>query len=304
MFGSPPNTPTDPRFIKLFCQAIEKLGKRFDADPVFDSIDISLPGAWGEGYDLDLYRKEDILKIFDTYIDSFPHTQLIAQFLLPEYLYYTKEKAAIGWRADGLGDPYHTQEMYPHYIEKIADFWKTSPVSFEAYWWMGEWKRKGWDIDEIIEKTLEWHISSFNPKSIPIPYEWKDKVDYWLSRMGYHFAVDSFSYPEEAVGGDDIQLVLCVDNIGVAPCYRRIPLSVSLKGAEEYVFETDVDIRNWMPGKHTATMNITLPENIPSGHYDIRISLYNDVAKTVYLATDAACDGRWYTLGEIHIPQA
>ncbi len=293
-------SPTDPRFIKLFCEAVKKLGERFDSNPYFDAIDISLPGAWGEGHDLELYRKEEIIKIFDTYIEAFKNTQLIGQCHRPDFLYYVKSKASIGWRGDGLGEPNHT-ERYPSNIAQIAEFWKTAPVSFESYWWLGEWKRKGWDIDEIIERTLEWHISSFNPKSTPIPYEWKEKIEYWLSKMGYHFSVDNFSYPENATAGDEIQMVIKIDNIGVAPCYHRIPLSIKLQGEDEYTFETDIDIRKWMPGKHTETMNIKLPEKITAGDYDIKISIYNDVAKTVYLATNALCDGRWYTLGKIKL---
>jgi len=38
-------------------------------------------------------------------------------------------------------------------------------------------------IDDIIEKTLAWHISTFNTKSIPIQYELQEKMEYWLSRM-------------------------------------------------------------------------------------------------------------------------
>ena len=65
-------------------------------------------------------------------------------------------------------------------MEKVEDLWKTAPVSYEAYWWPCEWKRQGWDFDSIISQTLKWHISSFNPKSLPFPNEWKEKVIAWL----------------------------------------------------------------------------------------------------------------------------
>lgn len=295
------DSPTDPLFIKLFCKAIKKIGERFDNNPVFDAIDVSIPGAWGEGHNLHLYSEEDIYSIFDTYIESFKHTQLMAQCQSSNVLLYIRKRANIGWRADGLGDQYHLEKTYPRNIAKISDYWKTAPVSFESYWWMTEWQRQGWNVDEIIEKTLEWHISSFNPKSIPIPYEWEDKVETWLSKMGYHYTINSFSYPEQAFCGDETELILDVENIGVAPSYHNIPLFVKFAGKEEYTFKTDIDICKWMPGKHREKIVIDIPKNIEKGSYSIEISIYDDIVKNVYFATDAEYRSGWYKLGEIDI---
>ena len=44
--------------------------------------------------------------------------------------------------------------QYPKRIAEISEYWKTAPVSFEAYWWMTEWKRQGWAVDEIIEALV------------------------------------------------------------------------------------------------------------------------------------------------------
>ena len=33
-------------------------------------------------------------------------------------------------------------------VNPRLDIWKKAPISFEAYWWLGEWKRQGWDIAE------------------------------------------------------------------------------------------------------------------------------------------------------------
>ena len=297
------DSPTDPLFIELFCEAVKKLGERFDSDPVFDAIDISLPGSWGEGHNLEPYSKEEIYSIINTYIESFKNTQLMSQYRLTEYLNYVREKRNIGWRADGLGDPYHMDDLYPPKIALISDFWKTAPVSFESYWWMGEWKRKGWSIDELIEKTLEWHITSFNPKSIPIPYEWEDKVKYWISKMGYHYSIESFTYPESVSGGDEIEMTLNINNEGVAPSYHEIPLYIKLKGKQEYIFKTDVNIKNWMPGKNAENIKIHIPYDIEPDKYNIEISIYDDIVKNIYFATNADFDGRWYTLGMIKVEE-
>ena len=145
-----------------------------------------------------------------------------------ELIKYANKYTNVGWRGDGLGNPRHTEEIYPPRIAKVSEIWKKAPVSFEAYWWLGEWKRHGWNIDEIIERTLEWHISSFNGKSLPIPYEWKDKVDYWISKMGYHFAIDYFKFSETAEVSDTVEFELGIENLGVAPIYKNIPLKIRL----------------------------------------------------------------------------
>ena len=296
------DSPTDPLFLKLFAQAVRKLGERFDDDPIFDAIDISLPGSWGEGHKLELYPDEDIRMLIDTYTDVFKKTQMIGQLARPEMIEYASKNLPVGWRGDGLGHPNHTKNIYPPRIEEMKDRWKIAPVSFEAYWWLGEWKRQGWDIDEIIEKTLEWHISSFNAKSIPIPYEWEDKVNYWISKMGYHFMIKEFAYPEIGAAGDELQLKLTVDNIGVAPIYKQLPLMVRLKSSEKsYEFKTDVDIKTWMPGETENKFSVILPDDVASGEYDIEIGIFNEYIPMVYFCTDADQDAPYYVVGNITI---
>ena len=296
------DSPTDPLFLKLFCKAIRKIGERFDSDPIFDSVDISLPGSWGEGHNLHLYSQESLNEIVDTYLDVFKNTQLFTQVMRDELINYGNKFTNIGWRGDGLGHPRLFTEIYPSHIAKISDNWKKAPVSFEAYWWLGEWKRQGWDIDEIIEKTLEWHISSFNGKSLPIPYEWKDKVDYWISKMGYHFMIDYFKCPDTVCTGDTAEIELGIENRGVAPIYKNIPLKVRLSGKENsYELETDVDIRAWLPGKTVEKFSIDIPKDIALGEYDVEIGICNELVPVVYFCTDAPRNGSFYKVGRIEV---
>jgi len=298
------DSPTDPKFVELFLKAVEHLGQRFDAEPLFEAIDISLPGAWGEGHRLDLYPDDTLKRIMDTYIRVFPNTQLMAQLEKPDLLDYAWNAAGVrvGWRGDGLGNPQKIQVTYPNAIVRIEDAWKHAPVSFESYWWLGEWQRQGWDLDEIIEKTLSWHISSVNAKSMPIPYEWKEKVEGWIRRMGYHFAIRSFGSPGEALPGDILHMELNVENTGVAPIYHRLPLCVRFTGGEQtYGFETSVDITRWMPGAAEEAWQITLPEDLPAGTYNIEIGIETKDYPMVYFATDAPRNGGYYQMGEIKI---
>lgn len=296
------DSPTDPLFLELFENAIRKIGERFDDNPVLYAVDICLPGAWGEGHNLHLYSEESLIELADTFLEAFPKTSLVAQISKPWLVKYVNEKRPIGWRGDGCGSPKHLYEIYPKLIEEMPDIWKKAPISFEAYWWIGEWKRQGWDIDAIIEKTLSWHISLFNAKSLPIPEEWREKVEYWISRMGYHFAPDYFKSPECAQAGKLVEFELCMENCGVAPIYEKIPLKVRLANeTKEYVFDTDIDIRKWLPGKHVHTISICLPETMDSGKYNVEIGILGEDTPMIYLCTDAVRDGRYYRMGELMI---
>ena len=293
------DSPTDPRYIDLFLNAIKVFGERFDSEPTLDMVDISLPGAWGEGHNLHLYPENTYDRIADTYASVFKKTRLFTQVSRPELIERINKTAErkVGWRGDGFGSPNHIKNIYPPLIERVKDNWKTAPVAFESYWWIGEWKRQGWDIDELIEKSLEWHISSFNAKSLPIPYEWKDKVDNWISKMGYHFVIDSVTSPVSAVAGETVEIKTVIDNVGVAPIYEEIPLRVRLKNAEnEYVFGTDTDIRKWLPGKSEESLNITLPIDVKKGEYELYLGISG-----ICFASDAENDGDFYRVGKMDI---
>ncbi len=295
-------SPTDPLFMELFLKAVTALGQRFDANPWLDGVDISLPGAWGEGCFLELYPDDLFERIVDTYALAFPNTQLFTQITRPNLVEYAKKYTNVGWRGDGLGEPEHTEHFYPVHIAKMPEQWRLAPVAFEAFWWLSEWRRQGWDIDSIIEKTLEWHISCFNPKSMPIPACWKDKCEYWISRMGYHYTIDTVSFPETAKAGDTLSLKVCINNIGAAPCYKALPVVLRLVGSNgSYDFTQSCDIKKWMPGSHTETLTAVLPKDIPAGEYTLELGIISPHTDVVYFATTAPRDGGFYEVGRMTI---
>ncbi len=298
------DSPTDPKFLELFLNAIRHFGERFDTSPYLEMIDISLPGAWGEGHNLELYPDNVLEVIVDTYAEVFKNTRLATQLTRPNLIRYAKEKYGLdlGWRGDGLGEPEHITYFYPPRIAEIPEIWKDAPVSFESYWWLGEWKRQGWNIDNIIEKTLEWHISILNAKSMPAPMEWKDKIDYWVSKMGYHISIDEVKAYNSANIGEDFELEITVNNVGVAPIYKDMDFCVRLYSKDrEYVVKTDIDVKKWLPGQHTEKIRFKIPKDIAAGKYSLEAGIISDLFPVIYLATDAERNGAYYKLSEIEI---
>ncbi len=293
-------SPSDPRFLKYFGNAISHLGERFDSNPTLKFIDTAIAGAWGEGSRI--FSEEQQMEIADIYTRVFKNTMLIGQCSHTYLMQHLLKTTAVGWRADGVGEACQTKEGLPKYVALIPEVWKKGHVTFESYWWLGEWQRKGWNIDEIIEATLNWHISSFNAKSLPIPFEWKDKIDNWVSKMGYHFVIDEIRHQDTAKPGEKLEIELQIDNVGVAPAYFEIPLYVKLKSpCFEYQFKTDVNITRWIAGKYTESISLDLPENLSSGEYSIQLALGGEDYPAAYFATNAEFDGRYYTLSKLFI---
>ena len=116
--------------------------------------------------------------------------------------------------------------------------------------------------------------------------------------MGYHFVIDSVTLPTKIAGGKFV-IELCVENVGVAPVYNKIPLKVRLKGDKnEKVCVTDIDITKWLPGKHAENISLDIANDLPLGRYKVEIGIFDDLSR-VYFATDAESDGEYYTLATL-----
>ena len=294
--------PKDPKFLEYFGRAVRAFGERFDKDPTLAFVDISLPGSWGEGSHVDWFTQEQLSNFVDIYTDVFKNTLLIGQTCIPWLVHHSNEKTSMGWRADCIGRPNLTYEMLPPKVERMGDIWKKGHVSFEAYWWLGEWQRQGWDLDKIIQTLLSWHVSTFNAKSLPIPFEWQDKIDKWIDKMGYHFVISEVEAQNGVNSGEKLSVRLAVENVGVAPIYNRLPLYIRLKNASnEETFETDVDIRNWIEGKYEEIIEITIPEGFGAGEYELQVGIGGKDKPSVVFATDAELDGDFAIVGKVEI---
>lgn len=294
------DSPSDPLYLELFGKAIEKFGERFDCDPTLDVVDVALGGCWGEDSG---FPDEDLKKLMDIYIRVFPNTKLLGQLGNVNMLNYIGANRPIGWRADGTGSPRHMEDIFPPRIAKLdPDHWKIAPVSFESYWWVSEWYRQGWDIDSIIEKTLSWHLSTFNTKSLPIQFCLQDKMEYWLSRMGYRFHLSQLEYPEKAAPGETIGIAFTIENQGVAPIYHKLPFCFILKNqTDSRNFVTEIDIRKWLPGENCERIKITLPQDIPSGTCQLCCKISGGNNPAVKLATVTENDGETFYLTDLTI---
>lgn len=288
--------PSDPLFLQCFARAVRALGQRFDSDPTLALVDVSLPGAWGEGSHCSLFTSEQLKDYVSAYPEAFPTTPLIGQACYPALWDPNLREGFPGWRADCIG-PTRLLDMVQGQNEALSHVWKRGHISFESYWWLGEWMRQGWDVDLLFEKMLSWHVSSFNAKSLPIPQEWKDRVDRFVSRMGYHFTLQSLSL-EPVTEDRYLKGSICLENCGVAPIYHSLPLYLKWKTSDgETLYPLNVDIRTWLPGKHSFSFGLPLKDLSREGQ--LQIGIGGGDAPSVLFANQGDTDGDFFVLAKL-----
>ena len=296
-------SPLVPLFFETYSAFIRAVGEHIDGDSRVDAVDISLISAWGEGAQGDMLREDQWKMIIDAYLDSFKNTPLIAQFSHQPSLDYMLEHRPVGLRGDCLGDMRwrHMTYLYPRAFALYPDLWKKAPIAVESCWVMRHWFDMGWDLDFTIEESLRWHITSFNTKSVSIPEEYEKKVEEWIKRMGYRYAVRFVEYPGRASASDTLSINFNIQNRGVAPIYHRYPLNIRLEGENyTHTFRTDIDITEILPGNYLYTKDIPVPQDIPKGIYKLEIGI-TDGKCDVLIATKAERSGPYTIVGEIEI---
>lgn len=315
----------NPTFLEFHEKLIKAFGERYAGSPDIDHIDIGSVGCWGEWNmaccpptveaRCKLYYpvEGNQIKITEWYLKYFPRTPLV--MLKGGQLKYAVARGT-GWRGDCFGDYgyfsatwNHMEHAYTPVLQDsvIADAWKKAPVQFEVCGVMQDWYDKGFDIDLILRKGLEWHVSVLNAKSSPIPAEWRPRIDEFLAKIGYRFVLREMTHATETRLGQTLVLRSQWENIGVAPVYHDWPIAYRLRSAEDQVFArwTSVaPLRRWLPGmQHEVEDLVTLSEDIPEGLYALDVAILDQDGQVPFvdLAIEGKRHDRWYSISTIMI---
>ncbi len=304
--------PENPLYLQHFGALIRALGARYDGHPDLELVDVSIVGAWGEGAGAERLTDHTRQALLDCYLDTFHQTPLVLQLQDPKASHYALGRRPVGWRVDCLGDMggfsktwSHMNDYYPQTLIQtgLQEAWRRAPVTMEVCWVMQHWKDQGWDIDHIIDESLKWHISSFNAKSSPVPAEWWPQVNRWLKKMGYRFVLRKFTYPASVKPGGLLAFTSWWDNKGVAPCYRKFPLALRLRGPRSETLLTDADLTTWLPGDNLFDSSVVVPSDLPAGAYELELGVLDPVSRQpkVKLAIEGRAEDGWYRLGPMRV---
>ena len=82
----------------------------------------------------------------------------------------------------------------------------------------------------------------------------------------------------------------------------KIPLYIRLKNANaEKIFETGVDIRKWIQGKYEEEIVVDIPEELPTGEYELQMGIGGKDKPSVVFASDAKQDGDYSILTKVEV---
>jgi hypothetical protein len=253
------------------------------------------------------------IAITDWYFKYFPSTPLV--MLVGGQLKYATSRGA-GWRGDCFGDYgmfqpgwNHMENLYGPAAQDpvIGNAWKNGPVQFEVCGVMQEWYDRGFDIDLILQKGLEWHMSVLNAGYAPVPAVWRPRVDEFLKRLGYRMVLREMTHPTEARSGGRLLLRSRWENVGVAPFYHPWPLAYRLRSSSDQVmaqWTSTANLMQWLPGTpHEVTDIMTVPEQVPAATYsmDVAILTQDGSSAHVDLAIEGKRADRWYPVSTITI---
>jgi len=188
----------------------------------------------------------------------------------------------------------------------VRDAWKVAPVQFEVCGTLQEWHDRGFDLDRILEKGLEWHISVLNAKSSPIPTEWNDKFSNYLKQIGYRFVLLELSHETSAPAGGTLRVRSRWRNKGVAPIYHPWPLAYRLRSGGDRVavqWKSGADLKRWLPGDHEVDDVLRVPPAVPEGSYSLDVAILDQEGSGPHV--EIAISGRrpdgWYPVSTVAI---
>jgi hypothetical protein len=286
----------DPHFRKAHTRLITELGKHLDAHPDFDLIDIASVGLWGEwhmahtprvdtGENVAMPPDATLKEIVDLYCAAFPTAAKAMLLNEPPVLMHALSRGC-GWRADSFGDMggdskewSHMESLYPKWIAAAhaEDAWKTGPVAFESAWDMQRWAREGWDIHDIFERGLKWHVSYLNNKSAPLPDQCVEDVKRFILKMGYRLVLRSVEFPKEFLRGKTAKIGMKWDNVGVAPPYRDGLIALRLSAAKSEIIMSKSSVKGMLPGPADYETEFEIPSTLQPGTYRAELVIVDPV---------------------------
>lgn len=277
----------DPKFLQAHQDLITALGARYDGDPRVVWIDIGSYGFWGEWH---VYLNDSLTAtqatkqaILEHYFAAFPTKLKVIAFDDDFATEYVTDHGG-GIRNDCLG----TRDSNDWYLESLNRIdptlndrvWKTAIITGEfcggsAGAAAGSSER--FDLNYDFVKLTHWSFigpagGTINPQD----ETHRQNLDKLHRTLGYRFVLRKVAHEQTVNSGNSVSVVITVENKGVAPFYLGWPLlGYLVTSGGDVALEQDlgVDIRTWLPGSHTVTAALHLPQNIAAGIYDLKLAI-------------------------------
>jgi hypothetical protein len=277
----------DPNFLQAHHELVLALGARYDSDPRVAWIDIGSYGFWGEWH---VYLNDSLAatqaskqSILEDYFTAFPTKRKVIAFDDDFATKYVNDHGG-GIRNDCLG----TQESNDWYLESLHGIdptlnervWKTAIITGE-FCGSDEGAVQGttlrFDLNYQFIKQTHWSfIGPAGGAILPQDEQHRANLDKLVKTLGYRFVLKQVTHSKTISTGEILPMTIQVENKGVAPFYFQWPLVAYLVTPDSSVAaqqDLAVDIRQWLPGTTSFEAGFSIPVDIQSGSYEIKLSI-------------------------------
>ncbi|MCX8108641.1 MAG: DUF4832 domain-containing protein, partial [Verrucomicrobiae bacterium] len=301
----------DPVFLAKLDRFLGAFAARYDSQPWLRYVDIGSIGDWGEGHTWAGSRKQISFatrkRHIDLHLKHFKHAQLV---ISDDFVYALSDPAeretlhrhvisnGISYRDDsilvngylpGTSDTFTVRSP-----EFFADAYKNTPTVLELEHYsivkrLGNWDgrpgslvathgkgKKGPDYFRGALELLHATYIGYHGYA----HEWlADNPDFtrlMLNRCGYWLFPVSLECPETIRPGENIQLVLALENRGVAPPYQPYELRIKFSsGQTPWICRLGRADKTWLPGTQVVLRHqLQLPLFFPAGRCAVAIGLF------------------------------
>ena len=323
----------DPVFLEKLENFHGAFAERYDNKPWVEYIDIGSYGDWGEGHTqvsskkdwpvwvlkehVELHMrhyKNSTLVINDDhigcrYVDTDSKEELLQYFIEKNLGFRDDSVCVMLYQDNSTG---YSTLRFPEYFNH---FWRKQPVDLELDHYGdvirgGIW-RNGLPFLAAVEEAHATYIG-FHGDARRFLKDNPDISKRLANRSGYWYTIKGLEVPDDMGAGGQATVTIEWQNLGVAPCYYKYATEFVLLGVDDPSIQsvqlmTSDDNRFWNPGDLSKeTYQITIPMNISSGVYRLKVRLYEDrngSIQPIELALNDEIrdtDG-YYDLTDIHI---
>lgn len=299
-------------FIEYHQKVIAELGKRYDNSPNIAFIELGSLGNWGEWHNWLVEDKyfpgSETTDIYAShYLDAFKNKKLMMR-----RPYKISVRNSMGYYNDMMGVEYSTNQWLEWIRGYNADnYYNTAPSGgeFASSYPLTDYFGNMFPMVEQLTKNSH---TTFIATLPPSGDEFKENVSSLLKSMGYRLKAKGAVYSNSVRENEDIEVTLCIQNIGSAAFYydwKFCYLIFNAEGELAASFATDLDIRNIAvntPLTHSVSIKISL---LP-GIYTIKAGLFNPYTYTeetqtadIMLANSGIGQDRLLTIGTVEVTQ-
>lgn len=332
--GFSPNY-SSPILIREHRRLIQALAHRYNHDPRIAFIQLGSIGHYGEFHNglIDTFPELSVSDQYvQHYIDYFTNKvismrkpfPLAAQYRLGLYNDMFGEPSStdawLTWTQAGLDGINVSEGQDPSRAQAASmmpEFWKyaDSGGEFSSNYEVKEYFHDDRFMELLRQARLS-HTSWLGATSlahyqlgVDLEENIQANMDLLLNTMGYRFVLESIKHETNAMAGSRVTLAMQWTNKGVAPFYFSWPLEFVLAGVNGNVVSstrtamTSINIRNWLPGKHTEKVVFPIPKNLSSGRYTLLVAIIDPSTGKpgVHLAIEGRRNDGWYRLDEISV---